>query len=80
MTDLVSEIWVVSCTPEQQLARLMRRNGLTQAEAQARIESQMPLDQKCAQADVVLKNEGSLEDLYRQVDQALAIDPADDIT
>jgi dephospho-CoA kinase len=80
MTDLVSEVWVVSCTPEQQLARLMRRNGLTQKEAQARIESQMPLAQKCAQADVVIKNQGSIEDLYSQVDQALAIAPAKEMT
>ena len=80
MTDLVSEIWVVSCTLEQQLARLMRRNGLTHKEAQARIDSQMPLDQKCAQADVILENRGSLEDLYYQVDQALIIAPANRIT
>jgi dephospho-CoA kinase len=71
MTNLVSEIWVVSCTPAQQLARLMRRNGLTHKAAQARIDSQMPLAQKCAQADVVLENRGSLEDLYGQVDRAL---------
>jgi dephospho-CoA kinase len=76
MTDLISEIWVVSCTPEQQLARLIRRNGLTQKEAQARIDSQMPLAQKCSQADVVLKNQGSLQDLYCQVDQALETGPS----
>ncbi len=80
MTDLVSEIWVVSCTPEQQLARLMSRNGLTHAEAQARIHSQMLLEQKCAQADVVIENQGSLEYLYDQVNRALAIAPADKIT
>jgi dephospho-CoA kinase len=71
MTDLVSEIWVVSCPPDQQLARLIRRNGLTQVEAQARIDSQMPLIQKCAQADVILDNSDSLEALYLQIDRAL---------
>ncbi len=76
MTDLVSEIWVVSCTPKQQLARLIRRNGLTQKEAQARIDSQMPLAQKCAQADVVLENQGSLQNLFCQVDQALETRPS----
>jgi dephospho-CoA kinase len=73
MTDLVSEIWVVSCSPDLQLARLIRRNGLTATEAQARIDSQMPLAQKCAQADVVLNNQGDLESLYLQVDQALGV-------
>jgi dephospho-CoA kinase len=80
MTSLVSEVWVVSCTPEQQLTRLMRRNGLTQPEAQARIDSQMPLAQKCAQADVVLENQGSLEDLYSQVDQAIGAVSRDEIS
>lgn len=71
MTDLASEVWVVSCSSEQQLARLISRNHLTQAEGQARIESQMPLAQKCCLADVVLDNSGSLEMLFRQVDQVL---------
>jgi dephospho-CoA kinase len=75
MTDLVSEIWVVSCTPEQQLARLIRRSGLTPAEAQSRIDSQMPLPQKCAQANVVLENNDSLEALYLQIDRALKAAP-----
>jgi dephospho-CoA kinase len=73
MTDLVSEIWVVSCTAEQQLSRLMSRSGLTRGEAQARIESQMPLMQKCALADVVLDNSTSLESLHDQTDRALRL-------
>lgn len=71
MTDLVSEIWVVTCRPEQQLSRLMERDRLTQQEAQARIDSQMPLEQKCDRADVVLDNSGSLPGLYAQIDRAL---------
>jgi dephospho-CoA kinase len=77
MADLVSEIWVVYCPPDLQLARLIHRSGLTAEEAQARIDSQMPLDQKCAQADVVLHNQGDLEALYLQVDQALGAAPKD---
>jgi dephospho-CoA kinase len=71
MTDLVSEIWVVTCRPEQQLSRLMMRNHLTQQEAQVRIDGQMPLSEKCDRADVVLDNSGSVEALYAQVDRAL---------
>ena len=71
MTDLVSEIWVVYCQPEQQLSRLMARNHLTQAAAQVRIESQMPLREKCDRADIILDNSGSVEALYAQVDQAV---------
>jgi dephospho-CoA kinase len=71
MTDLVTEIWVVSCQPKQQLERLMARNHLTQSEAQTRIDSQMPLQEKCDRADIVLENSGTLEALYAQVDQAV---------
>lgn len=71
----VTEIWVVTCTPEQQLARLMERNHFSKAEAQARITAQMSLEDKCDRADVVLHNTGTLEALYRQVDQQLAGQP-----
>ncbi len=76
MPDLVSEIWVVHCPPEQQLTRLIQRSHLTQQEAQIRINSQMPLAQKCDRADVVLDNSGSVEALYAQIDRALQRHPA----
>ena len=56
LTELVSEIWVVHCLPAQQLERLKRRDGLSTAEAKARIEAQWPLSQKCELADLVLNN------------------------
>ena len=46
MTDLVTEIWVVYCSLEQEVDRLIHRNNLTPAEAQARINSQIPLNEK----------------------------------
>ncbi len=70
LTDLVSEIWVVTCPPEQQLQRLQARNHLTQAQAQQRIQSQMPLAQKVAIADVVLDNSSDLATLQHQIDRA----------
>ncbi|GAA6619179.1 dephospho-CoA kinase [Scytonema sp. NUACC26] len=70
MTDLVTEIWVVSCSEEQQLERLMQRNKLTLEEAQARIHSQMPIAEKAAKANVVLDNSSTLERLTKQVEQA----------
>lgn len=73
MTDLVTEIWVVACPQEQQVQRLMERDTLTAEQARLRIQNQMPLAQKCQQADVVLENTGSLDILLRQVDQALGL-------
>ncbi|MBD2576502.1 dephospho-CoA kinase [Oscillatoria sp. FACHB-1406] len=71
MTDFVNTIWVVACTAEQQLERLMNRDRLNLEQAIARIESQMPLAEKIAAADVVLENSGSLEALWEQIDRAI---------
>ncbi len=70
MTDLVDQVWVVTVDAATQLERLMTRNPLTQAQALARIASQMPLAAKVAQADVVLDNSGTLAELQVQIDQA----------
>jgi dephospho-CoA kinase len=71
LTDRVNEIWVVCCPPEQQLQRLMQREQLTLEQAQARIASQMPIQEKCDRADIILDNSSSLENLLHQVDCAL---------
>jgi dephospho-CoA kinase len=73
MTDLVTEIWVVSCLEQQQLARLMQRNNLTLEQAQARIKSQMPIAEKAARADIILDNNSTKDALLKQVDLALAL-------
>lgn len=70
MVDLVDQIWVVATDESRQLARLMARNALTLAQAQARIASQMPLAEKIKQADVVLDNNGTYEELVSQIDSA----------
>lgn len=72
MTDLVDLIWVVSCTPAIQQLRLQQRDQLIAEDAQARIQAQMPLDQKVALADWVFENDRSPEHLEYQLEQALA--------
>lgn len=54
-----------------QKARLMDRNGLTEAEAESRISSQMPLSSKRDRSDFVLDNSGTREDLYVQIEEFL---------
>ncbi|MEO1376058.1 MAG: dephospho-CoA kinase [Cyanobacteria bacterium J06635_10] len=71
MTDLVTEVWVVSCSQKQQLERLMNRNQLTLEQAQARISSQMPLSKKIQKADIVLDNSSNVEELLQKVDVAI---------
>ena len=62
---LCSETWVVSCSPEQQLARLIHRDGLSELEAQSRISAQIPLDQKEKMADHVIDNSQTQDELIR---------------
>lgn len=72
MTDLVTEIWVVWSSPEQQLQRLMKREFLTREQAKARISSQMPIEDKMAAANVILENNSTREALLEQVDVAMS--------
>ena len=59
--------WLVICPQEQELARLITRNSLSEEEALARLRSQPPLAPKLALVDEVIDNSGSLEDTRRQV-------------
>jgi dephospho-CoA kinase len=69
---LCDAIWVVTCPPEQQLARLMTTRGMSPDEARTRIAAQPPQAEKVAQADVVIENSATLVELERQVDAAWA--------
>ena len=72
LTHLVSEIWVVACPSKQQLERLMKRSHLSESDAQARIDAQLSLDEKCRQSDYVIDNSRDREALFLQVDRLLA--------
>ena len=53
---------VVHCRPELQLERLMRRNALTREDAQARIDAQMPQEEKLRHADYAIDTSGGFEE------------------
>ena len=59
---------VVACAPEVQLRRLMARDQRDEPEARRRIAAQMPIDEKSARADYVIRTDGSFEETDRQVD------------
>ena len=62
-------LWVVTCSREQQLERLMRTRKLSREEALLRIEAQPPQEDKIALADVVIDNSGSLKETREQVER-----------
>ena len=61
MDVLCDETWLVFVPEEVQLRRVMARDGLNAQQAQARIDSQMPLAEKLQRADRVIDNAGSME-------------------
>ena len=71
LQDQCSEVWLVDCDAQQQLARLMARDGLSAGDAQARIDAQWPLARKRPLVQVLLDNRGHPDALRAQVTQAL---------
>ena len=60
---------VVAVPVSVQVERLMRDRGMSEASVRARIDAQAPLEDKAAVADILLDNEGSPEELARQIDR-----------
>ncbi len=64
--------WLVICNEEQQLRRLIQRNGFTEEEARARLRAQPPIEPKLKLVDEVIDNSGTLEATRAQVEAAWA--------
>ncbi len=62
---------VVWCRPEQQVERL-RERGMSAEEAQRRIASQMPLEEKRRLAEFQIDCSGTIEDTRQQVERLVA--------
>ncbi|MCK9196462.1 MAG: dephospho-CoA kinase [Syntrophales bacterium] len=67
MKQLVDVVLLVYISPEEQLRRLMARNGYTREEALSRLSAQMPIQDKLALADLIVNNEGSREETQEQI-------------
>ena len=59
---------VVNCHPALQLARIIKRDGLTEAEAGARIAAQMPPEEKLRLAQYTIDTSGTFEETRLQVE------------
>ncbi|MBX3246838.1 MAG: dephospho-CoA kinase [Myxococcales bacterium] len=72
LTKAFAALVVVRVDEATQLARLVARDGTSEADARARIASQLPLAKKVEVADYVIDNDGSLEQTRAQVDEVHA--------
>ena len=64
----IDRVLVVDAAPATQLERLVRRDGIDHALAQAMIEAQSTRGQRLAAADDVIANDGDLAQLHAAVD------------
>ena len=69
--DWFDQVWLLDVTEETQISRLMARNALSLEEAEKRIAAQLSLQEKRKRADVLIENNGSVEETLAQVDQLL---------
>lgn len=63
------KVILVTCSPEMQRRRLRERSSLTDEQIEARIASQMPIEEKLKYADFVIDNSGDLGTTRQQVQE-----------
>ena len=72
MENMFDTVWVVRAERETQIQRLFERDGLSREQAEHRIDSQMPLEEKIRRANAVIDTSGTIEQTQKQVDALLA--------
>ena len=65
---LFDVVILVHVSPEDQIKRLTDRNEYSRKEAEGRLDTQMPIDEKIAHADYVIDNKGPIETTRSVVD------------
>lgn len=72
LANMCDQIWVTTCSPETQMARLRVCRGMDEETAAARINAQSPQADKIARADVVINTDGLMADTEAQFAEAWA--------
>jgi dephospho-CoA kinase len=61
MQHLFDVVILVHVSPEDQIRRLTERNEYSRKEAESRLDTQIPIDEKISHADFVIDNKGPIE-------------------
>lgn len=72
LEGMFEQVMVVYIPRELQIERLIRRDGITEEQALARLQAQLPIDEKRRLADLVIDNSGTVEETEHQVDAFMA--------
>jgi dephospho-CoA kinase len=69
LQSIFDKVLVVYVPKEQQIERLVERDGISRKEATHMLKAQLPINEKLAYADFVVNNEGSMEETKKQVEE-----------
>ena len=72
MQKITDEVWVVYTPYEIQIARALLRDNSTREQVVNKIKNQAPFEEKAKYADKIIRNDGTIEELYAQVDKILS--------
>ena len=67
----VDEIWLVYCSSQHAIKRIIERDGLTPSEAEARIHSQLSNEEKMPHAHVIIQNDASQEEFMLKIEDII---------
>jgi dephospho-CoA kinase len=68
----LTAVWSIQVSPATALTRLTKERGYSKDDAQARLASQITNEEREAIVDRVIWNEGTIEELFDEIDRALA--------
>jgi dephospho-CoA kinase len=71
MSARFDEVWLITADAHTRLKRAALRDKAPEAEIKARMDKQMPEHEKAKMADIIIKNNGTKEDLIYAVEIAL---------
>ncbi len=69
----LEQVWAIQSSPEVSLSRLVEFRGFKEADARARLATQLSNDERAAIVDHVIWNDGTIEHLRDELDTQLAV-------
>jgi dephospho-CoA kinase len=69
LQSIFDKVLVVYVPEQQQIERLVERDGISRKEAAHMLKAQLPINEKLAYADFVVNNGGSMEETKKQVEE-----------
>ena len=70
LAGMIDAVWVVDAAPENQYRRLLEKRKMSPEEAKKRILAQGAQADKINRADVIIRNNGNVEETWKQVQTA----------